>query len=281
MTELISIGNPPWSRADLEVALPQFEHLYGSRPIKDNTGGMRFPHMFATWFMAKYLSPSLIVESGIYKGQGTWLLEQACPTAKIISIDLNLSQRVYISNNVSYRDRDFSELDWSSMETHSALVFFDDHQNAYNRLQLCKWFGFRDVIFEDNYPLSQGDCYSLKKAFGSAGFEPLHSGHKSVNFLQKAVRKLGLLPSLTPQYNRSRIVPNTHDAELLRRNLEIYYEFPPVFKRDKTRWGDNWAETNYPTPKPILDSTAKADHPAPWDEATAYTWIYYARLREG
>ncbi|MEM6521898.1 MAG: hypothetical protein AAF722_21505, partial [Cyanobacteria bacterium P01_C01_bin.70] len=162
MSEVTSIGSAPWSRAELEVALPEFERLYELRPIKDNTGGMKFPHMFATWFIAKYLAPPLIVESGIYKGQGTWLLEQACPTAKIISIDPRLSQRAYISdNNVSYFDRDFSELDWSNIETQSALVFFDDHQNAYSRLQLCKWFGFRDVIFEDNYPPSQGDCYSL------------------------------------------------------------------------------------------------------------------------
>lgn len=279
MNQVTSIGSPPWTRNDIATAVPEFERLYELRPIKDNAGGMKSPHMFATWFVAKRLAPPVIVESGIYKGQSTWLLEQACPTAKIISIDLNLSQRVYISENVSYFDRDFSEVDWSAIETNSALVFFDDHQSAYSRLQQCKWFGFRDVILEDNYPASRGDCYSLKKAFAGTGFEPLGSARLSASILQKIARRLKLVPSLTPQYNRVQILPNTHDAEALRRNLEIYYEFPPVFKRDKTRWGDDWSESDYPTPEPIFEAKVSDQHRVFWDEAMNYTWICFARLR--
>lgn len=132
---------------------------------------MMAPHMLAVWFIAKWLSPDIIVESGIWKGQSTWLLEKACPNAKIISIDINLSNREYISNRAIYSDKDFSKHDRSNI-TDKSLVFFDDHQNEYKRLQQCKWFGFKHIIFEDNYPTNQGDCYSLKKAFANAGFEP-------------------------------------------------------------------------------------------------------------
>lgn len=280
MNQLIAIGQPPWTQNDLESAIPEFEKLYESRPIVDNTGGMKSPHMFATWFMAKHLSPPLIVESGVYKGQSTWLLEQACPTARIIAIDPQLSQREYISDRVSYFDRDFSELDWSDEETQSALIFFDDHQDAYSRLQLCKWFGFRHIIFEDNYPEGQGDCYSLKKAFLGAGFEPSDHGGRRAKTVQKIARKLNLLPSIMPQYSRIQVDKNPHDAKALHRNLETYYEFPPLFKPDTTRWGDDWNEENYSTPAPLLSSAVRDQYPVFWNEAKSYTWICYAKLRD-
>jgi hypothetical protein len=279
MDGLTSIGSPPWSREDIKASLPTFESLYHTRPIQDNSGGMKSPHMFATWFMAKFLSPPVIVESGIFKGQSTWLLEQACPDAEIISIDLNLSQREYVSERVSYFDRDFADIDWSGIDTNSALAFFDDHQNAYSRLQLCRWFGFRHVIFEDNYPANHGDCYSLKQAFSGAGFEPLSSSRHTENGVQKIARKMKLLPTLTPQYNRLQISPNQHDAAALRQNLEVYSEFPPLFQRDETRWGDSWTGHKYATPDPLLPATAKEDHPVLWDEAIAYTWICYTKLK--
>ena len=279
MDGLTAIGSPPWSREDIKASLPTFESLYHTRPIQDNSGGMKSPHMFATWFMAKFLSPPVIVESGIFKGQSTWLLEQACPDAEIISIDLNLSQREYVSKHVSYFDRDFADIDWSGIDTNSALAFFDDHQNAYSRLQLCRWFGFRHVIFEDNYPANQGDCYSLKQAFSGAGFEPLSSSGHTESGLQKIARKMKLLPTLTPQYNRLQISPNQHDAAALRQNLEVYSEFPPLFQRDVTRWGDSWTGHKYATPDPLLPATAKEDHPVLWDEAIAYTWICYTKLK--
>jgi len=138
MSDVQKIGNPPWSRSEILDSIDEFSEIYSNRPIIDNEGGMKAPHMFALWFMAKNLSPDLIIESGIWKGQSTWLLETACPEAKIVSIDINLKFRTYISKskNVTYSNKDFSEHDWSNISDRS-LVFFDDHQNAYKRLQQC------------------------------------------------------------------------------------------------------------------------------------------------
>lgn len=66
------------------------------------------------------------------KDKSTWLLEKACPEAKLVSIDLNLGRREYISEKAVYCDRDFTEQDWSDISDRS-LSFFDDHQNAYQR----------------------------------------------------------------------------------------------------------------------------------------------------
>ena len=58
------------------------------RPIKNNQYGMKIPHLFNLYLVLKKLNPKLIVESGILAGQGTWLMQNACPEAKIISFDI-------------------------------------------------------------------------------------------------------------------------------------------------------------------------------------------------
>ena len=273
------IGCPPWSRADILQRIDEFSSIYADRPIGDNYAGMKAPHMFAVWFMAKSLQPDLIVESGIWKGQSTWLLEVACPQAKLISIDLELDAREYISDKAIYSDRDFSEQDWSEI-TDRSLVFFDDHQNAYRRLQQCKWFGIKHAIFEDNYPASQGDFYSLKKAFSSAGFDPVAPTAGSARaLLDRLAGRFGRsLLDLSGQYETIRVSPNVIDARMLEAHLETYFEFPPVIKPERTRWGDLW-DDSYPTPEPLLKRPEKPSHRPFLEEAKWYTWICYVKLK--
>lgn len=279
MNKVISIGTPPWSREDMLADVDEFLALYEQRPVKDNAGGMKAPHMFALWFMARRLNPEFIVESGIYKGQSTWLLEQACPQARIFSIDVDLSQREYISARVDYSSNDFSLHDWHDIPERT-LVFFDDHQNAYKRMQQCRWFGFRHVIFEDNYPVLRGDCYSLKKAFAHAGFSP----DSRQNMLNKVVTGLARLPekiinTQTCQFDAVDIAPNDIDARMLTRHLDVYYEFPPLVKTAMTRWGDEWSEAYYPTQPPLLERPLPAAYGVLEAEAASYNWMCYARLR--
>jgi hypothetical protein len=281
--KLTKIGAPPWGDNDLRNALIEFLEIYKSRPVKDNSGGMKSPHMFAVWFLAKTLSPDLIVESGIWKGQSTWLLEQACPDAQIYSIDLNLDRRIYISKKAIYSDRDFSELDWSEIPSNS-LAFFDDHQNALKRLQQCVWCNFSHVIFEDNYPPGIGDCYSLKQAFAGAGHGELPANKKESNWrnknLGRLLRRLHILPRGIAQYHADNVAPNIHDAKIVQRWIDVYYEFPPVFKADKTRWGFDWNDQTCPTPVPVLNNDERSNFEVFYEDAMYYTWICYLRLKQ-
>ena len=93
----VKIGNAPWAKKDLLESLDEFIELYKKRPIVNNRGGMGAPHCFATYFMMKYLNKPFIIESGIWKGQSTWLIENTCPTSKLLCIDPNLHYRKYIS----------------------------------------------------------------------------------------------------------------------------------------------------------------------------------------
>ena len=102
-----TIGSVDWSKEDLVNSLEEFLQVYDERPIRCNEGGMTSTHMFVTWFLSKRLNPKYIIESGIWKGQSSWLLETVCPNAKIVSIDPELQLRQYISPKIQYTATDF------------------------------------------------------------------------------------------------------------------------------------------------------------------------------
>ena len=122
---------PDFNREEMIECLKEFYDLYQHRPVKNNGGGMGPQHMFLTWYAVRKLNPSTIIESGTYKGAGTWMLEQAAPNATIHSIDPIPS----ISHSDSYRsDRvqyhfgefaDFYRIDWDSYieDKENCLIF--------------------------------------------------------------------------------------------------------------------------------------------------------------
>lgn len=127
-----------------------------------------------------------------------------------------------------------------SKVTDNSLVHFDDHQNAVERIKQMKEKGFKRAMFEDNYPVE--------------GIGDCYS-------LKKAFQ-------------------NKKDAAWLRKNLKIYYEFPPIFTLPKTRWGEDWSK--YPTPDPLLvkDGEGYENWMATMvGECQSYTWICYVELR--
>jgi hypothetical protein len=273
------LGEPTWSRDEMVDSIEEFERLYATRPLKDNSGGMAAPHMFATWFIARHLNPRFVIESGVWRGQGTWLIEQACPEAQIHSIDLFLDRREYVSPRVQYHSVDFSEIDWTGIAGPDALVFFDDHQNAYNRLIYAHWYGFEHIIFEDNYPPHRGDFYTLKKAFAGAGFGNVSIDDASRQYRRlsaRVIRKIGAMAqryaaeelSVIPQYEREHVAANQFDAAFLRHNLRTYIEFPPPFETGLRE----------STPMPLLDETWSTRLPQLYAERSSYNWLCYARL---
>jgi hypothetical protein len=151
----VTIGECFLPREEMLNHLTEFETLYSQRPINDNQGGMKAPQAFYAWLVAKKLNPSVIIESGVWFGQGTWIFEKACPDSKIICIEPNQNVIRYRSSRASYTQKDFNTIHWDKEITDpmNALCFFDDHQNALARLPVLKNYGFKfrreqDVEFE-------------------------------------------------------------------------------------------------------------------------------------
>lgn len=258
------IGRSPWTRGEMMDRLEEFAGIYAKRPIQDNSGGMSSAHLFPFWFVLQYLKPRAVIESGVWRGQGTWLIEQACPTADIYCIDINWKNLQYSSARAKYLSEDISLHDWSHLPKDETVVFFDDHINEFERFQLSVERGFRHVLFEDNYPPGQGDCYSIKKVLA-------HTGHRAFPGVKAQIsRMLGRMQDRT-------IHANTTDADYIRQHADVVEELPPIFKHELTRWGDPWDE-RYPTVEPLLNSIDKPYQQTYFDEAGGYTWLCYARL---
>ncbi|KAL6966089.1 hypothetical protein U1Q18_044109 [Sarracenia purpurea var. burkii] len=169
-----------WTSKDLLKGLEEFVPIYETRPIKNNMYGMGFDHSFGLWFIARWLKPDLMIESGAFKGHSTWVLRQAMPDKHIVSISPRHPEKylkkgpAYVDENCTYfagKDFvDFGSLDWGRvMKKHGikdfsrVLVFFDDHQNELKRLKQALKAGFRHLVFEDNYDTGTGDHYSLRQ----------------------------------------------------------------------------------------------------------------------
>jgi len=236
----VTLGTPPCTIEELTDSLDEFAEIYSRRPIEDNLGGMKAPQMFAAWFMVKKLQPKWIIESGVWYGQGTWFFEQASPSSSLLCIEPNLPRIKYQTQNAKYTTTDFSRIKWEQyVQPEETLCFFDDHQNAVSRVKVASPQRFKHLMFEDNYPVTQGDCVSLKTA----------------------------------------LEESKEDADVVKDYLESYYEFPPVVKGEKTRWGDDWTDELYPTHTPLLTEYTE-EHKDYFDGYENYTWICYARIGE-
>lgn len=154
LSPITSLGTVPWTRNDVTDALDAFLPMFARRPIRENQGGMRSVGLFNVWFLLNRIRPKSVLESGIWKGQSTWLIEETLPDADIVSIDINLPIREYISRKARYSDTDFLRIDLKASGWNSAgsLAFFDDHQDVIPRLRKCRDLGIKHIILDDNYP---------------------------------------------------------------------------------------------------------------------------------
>tara|TARA_X000000950_G_scaffold99350_1_gene125709 strand:+ start:1787 stop:2656 length:870 start_codon:yes stop_codon:yes gene_type:complete len=279
-----------FSKKELLKFLKRFDELYAKRPIKKNIGGMQYPHMFATYCFLKKINPSFVIESGVHRGQSTWLIEKTLPKAKILSIDIDLSKLKYRSKKAKYSFIDFSKQNFKKIPKNT-LAFFDDHQNALNRILQCKKLDIKHLIYEDNYAPGTGDCYSLKKIIANSG----HIRKITIKDITKVIKKI-LRESFKKYFNQNyvpninineltwilkldNIKPNIKHKKLFLKNISTYQEFPPIFITKKTRWNKDWIKENYQTEEPILDSSKKRIYPKAYSEAMSYTWISYVRIK--
>ena len=270
---------------DIRSELSFFASIYKNRPIKDNKHGMKFPHMFAFFFLLKKLKPDFVVESGVFRGQSTWLIEQALPNTKILSIDINLDQRKYISSRAVYSNLDFKYHDFSKIPSNT-LAFFDDHQPHLDRIKQSKFFGIKNIIFEDNYPPGYGDFPTLKYIYSNKNFNHSLTFLNIIKtsyllfaqFIKKLINKNYLI---TLDQINSRLrdqKANLNDFNNLEKNIETYYEFPPINKFKKTFLGIDVEKEGFETEEPLL-KVLNNNILEFKDELDYYNYITYIKLK--
>ena len=101
---------------NLQKKFKEFYKIYQKRPLNKNDNGIKIEHSFYLFLVIKKLNPMYIIESGVFAGQSTWLIEKFCPKAKIFCFDTNLSNLYYKSKKAKYVEDDLSNYDWSFMK---------------------------------------------------------------------------------------------------------------------------------------------------------------------
>ena len=268
---------PNWLDKKLNF-LNDFSSLYKTRPIKNNKGGMLFTHMFYFYLILKNLKPELVIESGVYKGQSTWLIENTLPNSKIISIDIDLNQREYISKKAEYRSLDFKFNEFKDI-SNNTLVFFDDHVNHIERIKQSNFFGIKNIILEDNYSEQEGDFQTLKQVTHNfdfnhkPGFLSLAKTYfKFTNIIIKKIFSSEYNSNIDLYHINQRIrdgYQNEKTLNYLNNLIETYYEFPPLIN-------ENGNKKKIKSP---LFNKIPEDIIAYSDQLYDYNYITYIRLK--
>lgn len=214
---------PAWAnRLLMQRHLPFFSKVYEQRLIKNNGGGMRYDHSFALWFTLRNLrpAPKVVVESGAHRGHSTWLIKQALPRAKIVSISPEdpMTRIQGVEYKTGKQFTDFSKIAWNEtrMDLANAVVLFDDHQSADIRIiDQGRKAGFRRFIYDDNYAYPKGDNLSMKWLCETEGQKEW-----------PGVIKRNFGRSSEPQTWEEHI----KQAMELKEQVKYYVEFPPIMK---------------------------------------------------
>lgn len=133
-----------------EATVTAFLELIRACPVRQKRGGNGFNGALQVYAVVRALRPTLIVESGVFRGLTTWLMRQAAPVATILCFDPNLGNLHYRDREARYSTRDWSEADLTGFDLSDALAFFDDHISQARRILEASDRGFRRVLFDDN-----------------------------------------------------------------------------------------------------------------------------------
>ena len=63
--------------------------------------------------------------------------------------------------------------------------------------------------------------------------------------------------------------------EKLTEFVKVYQELPPIFRLEKTRWGDDWNDMKYPTKKALLSVEKKNEFEIFFEEADLGGFLKY------
>ena len=230
-------------KSHLKKNFSEFLTFYKNRPIKNNQSGMKIDHCYALFTLLKKIKPKYVIESGIWKGQTTWLIKNVLKNSKIFSIDIDLSQRDLIYKNVKYLEKDITKYNWSKLDKNKTLIIFDDHVCFSKRLNFIKKNKFKHIIFDDNLPNNHIGYYTpkmivenqflVKKEFIKySNFFRLiklfirflkkdFKHNTKIKFFNKYVR-------ITYPIKKNKNLKKSFDS--FRKKIQIYYEFPPITK---------------------------------------------------
>lgn len=191
-------GEVPWdSREEMLSEIPSFISAYHARKkffdidldlvkkdIITNFGGSGLFHAYTMWVVLRKLRPSVIVESGTYRGFTSWMIARATEewAPLIVRIDPwavgwdgvqgnpNSHRMVDLRGD---RHQDITRINWDELfqangltqaDKGNTLFILDDYADQLLRIGRIHGMGFQHVLVDENFVPAMGTAFSLKDA---------------------------------------------------------------------------------------------------------------------
>ena len=144
-----------FKKTKLLNSIERYEEIFRNSKIRDLNGGFGFNNGLFFYVLISHFQPKKILESGVWRGYSTFLIDEATPIeSKILSFDINLDKREFISKKASYFESDLSlvsDVNFSKVD----FALFDDHVSIYDRLKFCLKNEIEIVVVDDDLSVSQ------------------------------------------------------------------------------------------------------------------------------
>jgi hypothetical protein len=145
-------GEPPRSEESAVNIYDRFVEVYAHRPLRDNSGGTMHNSSFWVFAIAALMRPPLIVESGTFLGQSSWMMAEASPDSRIITFDIVREGDRIKDKRVEYRLGDWSADPELETLPEGTLLYFDDHISHRRRLEESVARGGTLALLDDDIP---------------------------------------------------------------------------------------------------------------------------------
>lgn len=139
---------------DAGSASAEFFELWLDTPFRSQQGGSRFNNLLWLFLIARSYQPTLIIDSGTYRGASAWALSLAVPAAQTLSFDIDLTQLALRVPCVRYIESDWSDHTIEINADARVLTYFDDHVDQIRRVIEASDVGCHVAIFDDDFPIT-------------------------------------------------------------------------------------------------------------------------------
>ncbi len=144
---------PDLKTDSIEKITKEFIEIFPKRPLKNNIGGAGLIPSYLLFLITRLMNPSLIVESGVWRGHTAWVFRKASPNAEIHTFDISLKNLEVKDESIFFHEHDWTQWNFRGKEIDNSIIFFDDHMNQAKRVREAYKKGFKWLIFDDNVPV--------------------------------------------------------------------------------------------------------------------------------
>ena len=130
------------------------EKIFYRNPIINNYGGIGFNNSLIMFLFFKEIKVDAIIESGVWKGYISYLVDQIFKTNKVnkFKFDINFKNILYYSKSSKYCEHDIEEYNFNSKKLNlkKSCFIFDDHVSQLNRFEFCDNLKVGFIVFDDD-----------------------------------------------------------------------------------------------------------------------------------